>query len=235
MISLPSILTEDTHFYQENKDKLEQYLGCPYISYSSVNSWFDYKDDFIKQKFVGIKLPDGIYALMGNYVGEAIENGYFSKDNHRGFIGQENLDLTLYRKEGAEYEKLIIIDMGDYIIIGFIDIFYIDNHELNVEDMKTGGKDKEKAYSSDEYIQTVLYGHAVEKEYNKEPKIGVNFIRREGSHVNPPLKISKEQFYIPNIYSKERVEKALKKVDIAVKEISELYITYNKYFGEKRK
>ena len=233
MINLPSVLTEDTHFYQEHKEKLQPYLGRPYISYSSVSSWFDYKDDFIKQKFAGIQLPSGIYALMGNYVGEAIEHGYFSENNPTGFEGQENLDFSRYRKEGAEYEKLIVIDMGDYVIVGFIDIFYVENETVNVEDMKSGGKLKEKAYESEDYIQTVLYGHAIEKEYGKEPKIGVNFIRREGSHVNPPLKIGKEQFYIPNVYSKERVEKALKKVDTAVREISELYSTYLKFFGKK--
>lgn len=234
MINLPSILTENTHFYQEHKEKLQPYLGRPYISYSSVSSWFEYKEDFIKQKFAGIKLPDGIYALMGNYIGEAIENGFFAQDNHKGFAGQENLDFKRYRKEGAEYEKLIVIDMGGYLIIGFIDIFYIENEQLNVEDMKSGGKGKEKVYESDEYIQTVLYGYAIEQEYGKEPKIGVNFIRREGSHVNPPLKIGKEQFYIPNIYSKERVRTALEKVDKAVHEISELYTTYLKFFAEKR-
>jgi len=35
------------------------------------------------------------------------------------------------------------------------------------------------------------------------------------------------------VYSEERVVKALKKVDTAVNEISELYTTYLKYFGKK--
>lgn len=232
MINLPSILTETTWFYEANKEKLKHLLNTPYISYSTTNSWDTYKEDLIKQKFVGITLPDGIYAKLGNYVGEAVENGYFSEDNPYGFVGQDNLDLNKYRKPNAEYEKIIIIERDGFFIVGFIDIFYIENEEVNVEDNKTGGKLKENDYSSDEYIQTVLYGHAIEQEYGKEPKIGVNFIRREGSHVNPPLKISKEQFYIPNTYSKERVQKALKKVDTTVKEISELYTTYNKYFKQ---
>lgn len=233
-LNLPSILTEDTHFYQEHKEKLNPYLGRPYISYSSVNSWMDYKDDFIKQKFAGIKLKDGVYAKMGNYIGEAIENGKFNEENPYGFIGQENLDLDRYRKPGAEYEKLIIIDRGDYFIVGFIDVFYIQEETPTVEDMKSGGKGKESSYESEEYIQTVLYGHAIEQEYKREPKIGVNFIRREGSHVNPPLKIGKEQFYISNTYSQDKVKLALDKVDKAVKEISELYGTYLKIFAEKK-
>ena len=233
MINLPSVLQESTWFYKENEDKLKHLLGVPYISYSTTSSWFTYKEDLIKQKFAGIKLPDGIYANLGNYVGEAVENGYFSENNPHGFVGQENLDLNRYRKPNAEYEKIVIIERDGYFIVGFIDIFYIENEIANLEDNKTGGKDKEKDYASDDYIQTVLYGHYIEQTLRLVPKIGVNFIRREGSHVNPPLKISKEQFYIPNVYSKERVDKALAKIDKAVVEISELYSVYLKFFGAK--
>ena len=229
-LNLPSILSESTWFYKDNKEKLKHLLGVPYTSYSTSNSWSAYKEDLIKQKFANITLPSGIYASMGNFVGEAIENGEFSSDNPNGFIGQENLDFSSYRKLNAEYEKIIVIERDGYFIVGFIDIFYIEDNIANVEDNKTGGKGKENDYSSDDYIQTVLYGHAIEKEYGLIPKIGVNFIRREGSHVNPPLKIGKEQFYIPTVYSKERVDNALKKVDIAVQEISDVYSTYLKYF-----
>ena len=225
-INLPSVLTEDTHFFKEPYiEQLKPFLGRPYISYSSVGSWNEYKDNFIKEKLVGIKLPQGIYASLGNYVGEAIEKGEWV-ENPNGFIGQENLDLNKYRKPNAEYEKLVIIDRGDYFIVGFIDIYYEQNGEKHLEDMKTGGKGKESTYTSEEYLQTVLYNHAL----NGECKTGVNFVRREGSHVNPPLKISKEQFYIPIEYNEKRVKKALDKVDKTVKEISELNTTYQKYF-----
>jgi hypothetical protein len=225
-INLPSILTEDTHFFKEPYiEQLKPYLGRPYISYSSVGSWNDYKDNFIKEKLVGIKLPQGIYASLGNYVGEAIEKGVWG-DNPNGFTGQENLNLNRYRKPNAEYEKLIIIDRGTYIIVGFIDIYYEENCLKHLEDNKTGGKGKESTYVSDDYLQTVLYNYALKGEC----KTGVNFIRREGSHVNPPLKIGKEQFYIPIDYNEKRVKKALDKVDKTVKEITEIKNVFDKYF-----
>ena len=231
-INLPSILTEETHFFKEPyKEQLKPFLGRPYISYSTVESWTDerYRPDFIKQKLAGISLPQGNYAALGNYVGEAIENGYFSEDNPFGFIGQENLDLTMYRKPGAEYEKLIVVDRGEYIIVGFIDIYYEENGKKYLQDMKTGGKDKESDYISDDYLQTVLYNYAL----NGECEIGVNFIRRENSHVRPPLKISKEQFYIPNTYTETKVKKILSKFDKAVKEISEIKNVYDFYFNNR--
>jgi hypothetical protein len=230
-INLPSILTEDTHFYKEPyKEQLEPFLGRPYISYSTMGSWADekYRPDFIKQKLAGISLPQGSYAAMGNYVGEAIENGYFSEDNPFGFIGQENLNLNRYRKPGAEYEKLVIIDRGEYVIFGFIDIYYEKNSKKYLQDMKTGGKSKEDDYSSDEYLQTVLYNYAL----GGDCEIGVNFIRRENSHVRPPLKISKEQFYIPNTYTEAKVKKILSKFDKAVKEISEIKNVYDKFLAQ---
>lgn len=228
-INLPSILTEQTHFYKEPYiEQLKPHLGKPYISYSTMGSWTDekYRPDFIKQKLVGISLPQGSYAALGNYVGEAIEKGYFSENNPFGFIGQENLDLNKYRKPNAEYEKLVIIDRGEYLIIGFVDVYYEENGKKFLQDMKSGGKDKEKDYSSDDYLQTVLYNYAL----GGECEIGVNFIRRLNSHYTPPLKISDEQFYIPNTYTEAKVKKILSKFDKAVKEISEIKTVYDKFF-----
>ena len=228
-INLPSILTEQTHFYKEPYiEQLKPYLGRPYISYSTMGSWADekYRPDFIKQKLVGISLPQGTYAALGNYVGEAIEQGYFSEENPFGFIGQENLNLNRYRKPNAEYEKLVVIDRGEYIIIGFVDVYYEENSKKFLQDMKTGGKDKEKDYCSDDYLQTVLYNYAL----GGDCEIGVNFIRRLNSHYTPPLKISDEQFYIPNTYTEDKVKKLLSKFDKAVKEISEIKNVYDKYF-----
>lgn len=226
-VNLPTILTEGTHFYKKYEEQLKPYLGKYYISYSTINSWFDYRGDFIKQKLLGIKLPSGVYADLGNYLGGAVENGFFSQDNPHGFTGQENVDLNKYRKPNAEYEKLIIIDRGDYFMVGFIDIYYEQEGNKYLEDNKSGGANKEKDYASEEYLQTVFYNYAL----GGDCVTGVNFFRREGSHVRPPLKLGKEQFYIPVVYNEERVKKALKKMDLAVKEITEIKNVYDKYFG----
>ena len=233
MINLPSILTESSWFYKEPKyqEQLKPYLDKPYISYSTMESWEEYREDFIKEKLVGLPQPFGIYKEFGSYLGTAFENGNFDHDNPFGFIGQENLDLSKYRTDDAEYEKLIIIDRGEYIIIGFIDKFErLEDGSVHVQDLKSGGAKKEEKYASDEYTQVPLYAHALEQIGEKIGKTDVLFIRRESSHYKPPLKISKEQFYIPVNYTKEKVDKALKKVDRVVKEISKIKTEYDKFF-----
>lgn len=228
-ITLPSILSKDCWFYEDNKQLCDPHLGKPYISYSSSSSWENYKEDFIKQKFVKIKLPDGIYAQLGNYLGSAVETGEFG-DNPNGFTGQENFHL-IERPENAKYERMILIDRGEYCIIGFIDIFHeYEPKTVRCRDLKTGGKGKEKEYSSDSYTQVMLYSHALEQEGYKIGKTDVWFVRRTGSHLNPPLHISDEQFAIPLEYSPERVQYALEKIDKSVREISDCFGTYKKFF-----
>lgn len=227
MIKLPSIITKDCWFYANNKELCEPHLNKPYISYSSVSSWNEYRDDYIKEKFVGIKLKSGIYAELGSYAGHYLEYGEFPKDNPHGFTGQENLSPTL-RPDGAEYEKMILLDMGSFCFIGFIDRYF----EGHVRDQKTGGAKKEDYYKKDDYIQVVLYAYALEQMGYKVTKTDVYFIRRKGSHVNPPLHISDEQFEIPLVYNEARVKYALDKVNKTVKEISDVYTTYLKYFGK---
>jgi hypothetical protein len=229
-IELPSTINEDCWFYKDNEELCKPHLGKPYISNSSIDSWENYQEDFIKQKFIGIKLPDGTYAKLGNYVGEAVENGEFGENSY-GFTGQENLDLDKLRPKGAEYEKMILIAMGEYVIIGFIDVLHeYEKNIVHVRDMKTGGKKKEDKYSSKDYIQVILYACAIEQMGYEIGKTDVYFIRRTGSHFSPPLNISEEQFVIPLEYSGKRVDYALKKVDKIVKEISLLYGTYKKFF-----
>lgn len=228
-IQLPSKITKDSWFYEANKELCEPHLGKYYISNSSVDSWENYKEDFIKQKFAKIKLPEGTYAALGSYLGEAVENGEFG-DNPHGFTGQENFNL-IDRPENAEYEKMILIDRGDYVIIGFIDILLIEEQLADIQDLKTGGNKKEDKYTSKDYVQVILYAYALELLGYKIRDTSVWFVRRTGSHVKPPLHISSEQFKIPLEYNKDRIKYALDKVDRVVKEVSELYIVYKRYFA----
>lgn len=230
-IILPSVLTEECWFYKDNEELCKPHLGKFYISYSSVSSWEGYKKNFIKEKFAKIKLPEGIYGALGSYAGHALEHGEFPKDNPYGFTGQENMDLKALRPEGSEYEKMILIDRGDFLIIGFIDrLLEYKPDTVHVRDQKTGGSKKEDSYKSKDYIQVILYAYALEQMGKTIGKTDVYFIRRTGSHVNPPLNISSEQFEIPLEYNEERVKYALDKVDRVVGEISDLYKLYKKYF-----
>jgi ribosomal silencing factor RsfS len=229
-VNLPSILTKESRFYKGNEELCDPHLGKFYISNSTVESWYEYREDFIKEKLAKRK----IYAEFGTWVGTAIENGVFS--DCIDFAGQQNLNLEKERVDGAEYEKMILIDKGSYVILGFIDRFLrLPCGGIEVKDYKTGGKDKEKKYKEQDYIQVVLYGHGLELMGEKVVQLNISFIRREGWHKKLPLIISTEQFVIPLEYNEERVKFALDKVDKAVKEISEFKTIFDRYFSPKNK
>jgi hypothetical protein len=230
-VVLPSVISEDCWFYKEHEELCKPHIGKPYISYSTLTAWVEYRDDLIKQKFAGIKIPGGVYAELGSYLGEAVENGFFAEENPHGFTGQENFEL-IERPEGAEYERMILIDFGDFVLVGFIDILHeYEPKTVHVRDLKSGGKGKEKYYASKEYIQVILYAYALELEGYKIGKTDVWFVRRTGSHFSPPLHISDEQFAIPLVYDEERKQFAIKKVKKVVKELSSCYSTYLKIFA----
>ncbi len=229
-IELPTKLSKEFRFYKGNEKLIDPHLGKYYISYSTISSWEDYRTDFIKEKLAGIKLPSSIYAEFGSWVGESVEHGVVQVNNY-GFTGGENINL-IKRTESDKYERMILIDMGDYVIIGFIDIMReIAPMVAQVADIKTGGAKKEEEYKKESYIQTTLYSYALEKEGYKIDQSGVWFCRRTGSHIKPPLNLSTEQFYIPLEYNEKRVKYALDKTDRVVKEISEFFKCYQKYFS----
>ena len=230
-IELTSKLSKDNWFYKGHEELIDPHLGKYYISYSTMSSWEDYRTDFIKQKLAGIKLPDGIYGAFGTWVGTSVELGEVQTNNY-GFTGGENISL-IERKEGDKYERMILIDRGDYVIIGFIDIMReLSPKVANVYDVKTGGSKKEDGYKKPEYVQVITYAKALEDEGYTINEIGVWFCRRTNSHIKPPLNLSEEQFFIPLDYNKERVDYALSKFDRVVKEISEYQKIYNKIFAQ---
>lgn len=228
-IELPSKLTKENWFYEANKELLDPHLGKFYISYSTVSSWEDYRTDFIKQKIANITLPDSVYSKFGNWVGESVELNVLQANNY-GFTGGDNISM-IRREPSDKYERMILIDRGEYVIIGFIDILREPEPKVvDVEDIKTGGSGKEKGYTEEKYVQVVLYSKALQDEGYTIRNTGVWFCRRTGSHIKPPLNLSTEQFYIPLEYNQERVDYALNKVDRVVKEVSEYWRTYKKFF-----
>lgn len=233
MIKLPSKITEDSWFYKDEKyrKQVEPYLGRYYISYSSSSSWQNpqYRPQFIRQKFMGYPYTENEYSALGNFVGESVQFGEIQPNDY-DFQGVENI-AKIERPEGAEYERMVILDFGDYVFIGFIDCYTEKDNVANVLDYKTGGKGKEKEYKKASYTQVVLYAYSLEQEGKKIGDTGVLFLERSGSHINPPLKLTDKQVKIPLEYNKRRVNYALNKLQQSVFEISETYKVYLKYFG----
>lgn len=227
-MQLISKITEDSWFYEEHKDELEQHLGKWYVSYSTAGSFLEYQEDFVKQKLMGEPNKGSVYTRLGNFTGTALETGEWPKDNPDGFIGMENVDLVKLREPGAEYEKLVVLDFGAWIFLGFIDKYLKTDDGVDVTDLKTGALSKMDFYKSAEYTQVMLYAHAREIAGDKIRNTGVYFIERVGSHINPPLQLTKNQFYIPLEYTKERVEYAIKKLEKAVEGIASIKETFDK-------
>ena len=226
-IELPKVFTKKHRAY---KPELKHLLGKYYTSYSDISSFNEYFGDFVKQTLAGIKLPSSIYAEFGNFIGTAVETGEIPKENPHKFEGLENIQL-IDRPENTTYERMIIIDFGEWFLMGFIDkCTEIRPKVVDIIDIKTGGSKKEKYYEGPDYIQVPLYAYAMEQEGYTINKTAVEFCRRVGSHVNPPLKLSEEMFEIPLEYSPERAKFALDKVQSTVEKISEYYKIYNKYF-----
>lgn len=235
-LELPTVISEDCWFYEANKDELKKHIGRPYLSYSSIDQWNNYREDYIKSKFGYIKLPMGVYAEFGNFVGHYLEHGKVMNSNLHGFTGVENLSIMDNHlspgvdDDKTQHEAFICLDMGSFIVIGFIDELQHKGDGLAIVDLKTGGSSSEKKYRSSKYIQTTLYAHALEEAGHKVVDTKVYFVLRTGSHVNPPLHISENQFFIDVKYDKKIVKRALDTVTTTAHEIEDMYKTYKKIF-----
>jgi hypothetical protein len=215
-----------------NLPKKCEKTGKPKLSYSQINSWEEYRQDYIKQYFMGIKLPSSPYAEFGSAIGVARETGDYSK-----FSKEEQEILgSIPRIENCIYEREILLDMGEYVVQGFIDelvpqvpISPIGSKEsYTIIDNKTGGKGKDLEYRKKDYLQTVIYRMALEQEGMIVTDTQVRFFARKGSHFKPPLALEGSVFNIPIEYSIERIDYATKKMNRIANEISELYSYYLK-------
>lgn len=225
MIVLPTVLTEESRFYKGNEERCKPYLGMPYISYSSIDSWLNYRGDYIRKNFGKIPYKGNVYTDLGTFVGTYVETGELP-DNPEGFEGLDHLK-KIPREDGAIYEKFTLFPMDGYVFMGFIDKIYNVGKKINIVDVKTGSK--QDRYLKDDYIQTILYQIGLEKEGYDVNENYVYFIKREGSHIAPPLKITGEQYKIPIDASKKRKEEAIDLMDGVVKDISEMYKVFLKY------
>jgi hypothetical protein len=218
--------------YEASIPKFEKYNGKPKISYSQYSSFNDplYKSQYICQYMLGIPDPGNIFAFFGGQVGVFLEtNGQEVGD----MLGEDTVEVLkgVPRPKGSQYEVEIVVDRGDYVIQGFIDIEWKDEEgKLHVKDYKTGNVDKKvEYYASEDYQQTTLYSYAREQEGEVIGSSTVTLLGRKGNgRPGHPLRLSGDSVEIDTPYSKERAEGFLSKVDKTVSEISDVFKVFNK-------
>lgn len=214
----------------------------PKISYSQITSWKDktYRPDYIKQYFLGIEIPSGIFADYGSACGTYIEHlGTGDNECHEDYkhllsdFDREVLKNLEY-PENSVYEDYIVIDMGDYCIEGFADRgIYLPQRKVIVEDFKTGSVAKKKSfYSSEDYKQTNLYSYQKEEEGYEIEDCRVLLLDRAGNNsAKSPIRLTGKIEMIPTPYSRAETEIFLEGVTKTVNEISDYYQRYLDIFS----
>lgn len=223
-IELPKIYLNDA------SGNYPQHVGKNKISYSQYNSFKDplYKNDYIRQYFLGERSESGIYALFGSACGEYLEK--LEVDTNWLSPNDVKVLEKLERPEGATYEGEIVIDRGTYVIQGFIDQEFGVDGKLFIKDLKTGNVNtKVKFYGGPEYQQTTIYSYARVQEGYTIGYSGVMLLGRKGNGEQyGPLKLSGVIEHIETPYSEERAKKALASIDAVVFEISNAYKLFKK-------
>jgi len=236
-IILPKTLkTEDPRYIHLN--------GKPKLSYSQYSSWInsEYHHDYIKQYFIGLILPNNVYAEAGSDAGTYIEWKGMGQDPYKkpqpivlNKTDYEILDTIIDYPENAIYEDYIVVDCGYFVIEGFADrIEYIPNKGVKILDYKTGSIKKKTAdYASEDYGQTTLYAYQRHLEGYDILDSEVFLIDRSGNNTPKyPIKLTGEYKRIQTPFSIERAEKLIKNIKKTADEISERYQVYLKYFTD---
>ena len=222
--------------------KYKHLNGKPKLSYSQVVSWTDpaYHYDYIKQYFMKIALPSGIFAEAGTDFGTMVEwigNGRVGDKPVPTVLSLENVEEVANQveyKPNSVYEDYVVVDCGDFVIEGYADkiTYYEDEKEIDTLDYKTGNIDKPGKYQSQDYMQTRLYSYEKENLGYKIRSCGVKLYGRKGNgSEKSPLRLSGEVLDIATPYNREDVEKYLKYVATVAKDISDHYSVYLKYFS----
>ena len=234
-ITLPKIYENELGNYPQHKGKQK-------ISYSQLNSFKDYKEQYIQGYFLGLPSESGMFAFFGSLVGTYFENG--EKNENLSTFDMQTID-KLVKHSSSQFEAEVVIDLEpfglkDCVLQGFSDMEYDDSDLRFIEDLKTGASKsmQEKYGDMKKYYQTRLYAYQRENEGFKIGGCRVNHLDRKGNNLQIGdkncLKLTGQIDYIETLYRREDVEKYLREVVVPTCiDISEYYSVYNKYFGKK--
>lgn len=216
--------------------------GKPKLSYSQISSWKSpqYKPSYIKQYMFGASIPSGIFADFGSACGTYIEAiGTKNKDCHLEYAhilseSDRAILKDLDYPSDSVYEDLVVIDLGEFCIEGYIDRSYHQNQKAHVLDYKTGSIAKKKAdYASLEYNQTRVYSYFKESQGYEIADCGVLLLDRAGNNsAKSPIRLTGKSEYIETPYNRAETEVFLDRdVRAIAHEISDYYQRYKKLLG----
>ncbi len=231
-INLPKLYENELGNYPQHKNKQK-------ISYSQLNSFKDYKEQYIQGYFLGNSSESGMFAFFGNLVGTYFSDG--ERDKNLSEFDMNTIN-QLVKHESSKYESEIVIDLEpfglkDCVLQGFSDHEYEIDSMLFIEDLKTGASKsmQEKYGDIKKYYQTRMYAYQRELEGFDIGGCRVNHLDRKGNNLiigdKNCLRLTGQIDYIYTPYKKEDVEYYLKNSVVSVcKEISEYFKIYQKYF-----
>lgn len=226
--------------YENELGNYPQHKGKQKISYSQLNSFKDYKEQYIQGYFLGNSSESGMFAFFGTLVGTYYENG--EKNENLSESDMKTVD-SLLKYKSSKYESEIVIDLEpfglkDCVLQGFSDHEYDNNEQRFIEDLKTGASKsmQEKYGDMKKYYQTRMYAYQRENEGFKIGGCQVNHLDRKGNNLvigdKNCLRLTGQIDYIETPYKREDVEDYLNNSVVPVcKDIAEYYKVYNKYFG----
>lgn len=244
-IELPRIYTRDK--WAENKiPEHKKYIGKQYISWSQIESYndksgfntgFDGDLEYILSYFSGFTFPDMGWGDFGtqveNYITERKDGDKFSDEEKE--VLEKITPLGVYQKEICLY-----IEELDVIVLGFIDDMspIIESTVKIVRDYKTKSESSKKDLHLDKKHQLEIYVLYLKQQGVTVKNAEYCIIERLGGYQcmqgggRDVLKVGKRIWYEP--YNKALDEKRLiqtKKLLIStIKDISETYKIYNKFF-----
>ena len=235
-INLPKIYENELGNYPQHKGKQK-------ISYSQLNSFKDYKEQYIQGYFLGIPSESGMFAFFGSLVGTYFENG--EKNENLSTFDMQTVD-KLVKHPSSKFEAEVVIDLEpfglkDCVLQGFSDHEFDSNNQRFIEDLKSGASKSmmEKYGDMKKYYQTRLYAYQRENEGFKIGGCRVNHLDRKGNNLQIGdkncLRLTGQIDYIDTPYKREDVEYyLLNSVVPTCKEIAEYYSVYSKVFAEKK-
>lgn len=228
MLNLPKL-------YYTSDDKYKHFNGRPKFSYSQYTSWInpEYRKDYIHTYFLNLSKESNVWADFGSEVGKYIEHyGYNIPPPETKMLSENDIKIlsNLVYPEYASYEDEVVIDMGDFVIQGFIDRAVYNENTVDIIDFKTGNiTTKKDYYASDEYAQTILYAHGKKLEGYDINFCGVYLLGRKGNgREGHPIRLSGDISTIETVYTEDKAKNILSNMRKAASEISEYYTVFNK-------